>query len=227
VTVSATSDVYFDPYSVEINADPYPCSSDSAGRCRCYYNAQHDFYAVSRYEDVNRGIVDHQTYSSRQGCDPRVGSGADFPIPSGVLIFEDPPIHDIPSQAAGPDVHPAQDRPARGEDPQLLRRLPRPDRRAGRFDFVTDLGAVMPMKTISAADRHTHGDQEKIRDHVTSQMKTEAGQPMKAAEEGLVSGDIFADYIGLAGRQSVRRHHDELLNVRIRRRDRDHPPADP
>ena len=35
MTVSAESDVYFDPYDVGINADPYPVFSASATRRRC------------------------------------------------------------------------------------------------------------------------------------------------------------------------------------------------
>jgi cytochrome P450 len=85
----------------------------------------------------------------------------------------------------------------------------------GTFDFVTDLGAVMPMKTISALIGIPEGDQEKIRDHVTSQMKTEAGKPMKAAEEGLVSGDIFADYIDWRVDNPSDDIMTELLNVQF------------
>jgi cytochrome P450 len=90
----AASDVYFDPYSVDINADPYPTFARLREEAPLYYNSQHDFYAVSRYEDVNRGIVDHGTFSSAKGAIVEL-IRADFPIPSGVLIFEDPPVHDI------------------------------------------------------------------------------------------------------------------------------------
>jgi cytochrome P450 len=81
------------------------------------------------------------------------------------------------------------------------------------FDFFADLGAVLPMKTISALIGIPEGDQEKIREHVTSQMKTEAGKPMKAAEEGLVSGDIFADYVDWRVDNPSDDIMTELLNV--------------
>ena len=64
----------------------------------------------------------------------------------------------------------------------------------GAFDFVTDLGAVMPMKTISALIGIPEGDQEKIRDHVTSQMKTEAGKPIKAVAVWMVHGVCVSEY---------------------------------
>lgn len=212
VTLSATSDVYFDPYSVEINADPYPVFKRLREEAPLYYNAQHDFYALSRYDDVNRGIVDHGLFSSAKGAILEL-IRADFPIPSGVLIFEDPPIHDIHRKLL-----------ARMFTPRKIALLEAKIRDycaesldavvgAGKFDFVADLGAVMPMKTISALIGIPEGDQEMIREHVTSQMKTEAGKPMKAAEEGLVSGDIFADYVAWRVDNPSDDIMTELLNV--------------
>ena len=48
----AASDVYFDPYSVDINADPYPTFARLREEAPLYYNSQHDFYAVSRYDYI-------------------------------------------------------------------------------------------------------------------------------------------------------------------------------
>lgn len=94
MTVGAPSDVYFDPYDVGINADPYPTFRRLREEAPLYYNPQHDFYALSRHADVNKAIVDHGTFSSARGAIIELIK-ANIPIPSGVLIFEDPPIHDI------------------------------------------------------------------------------------------------------------------------------------
>jgi cytochrome P450 len=217
VTVSApsqnpTSDVYFDPYSVEINADPYPVFKRLREEAPLYYNAQHDFYAVSRYEDVNRGIVDHGTFSSAKGAIIELIK-ADFPIPSGVLIFEDPPIHDIHRKLLARMFTPRKIAVLEEKIRQYCVESLDPVVGTGKFDFVTDLGALMPMKTISALIGIPEQDQQAVRDHVTSQMKTEAGQPMKAAEQGLVSGDIFADYIDWRVDHPSDDIMTELLNV--------------
>lgn len=68
MTVNATNDVYFDPYDVDINADPYPAFARLREQAPLYYNDQHDFYALSRYDDVTRGIVDHGLFSSARGA---------------------------------------------------------------------------------------------------------------------------------------------------------------
>ncbi len=61
MTTSATSEVYFDPYDVELNRDPYPMFRRLREEAPLYYNEQHDFYAVSRFDDVNAALVDHET----------------------------------------------------------------------------------------------------------------------------------------------------------------------
>ena len=58
-TEAAKSDVYFDPYDVGINADPYPTFKRLRDETPLYYNAAHDFYAISRFADVNKALVDH------------------------------------------------------------------------------------------------------------------------------------------------------------------------
>jgi cytochrome P450 len=50
-------DVYFDPYDVDVIADPYPMYRRLREQAPLYYNAQHDFYALSRYTEVDPGVV--------------------------------------------------------------------------------------------------------------------------------------------------------------------------
>jgi len=211
-TVEATRDAYFDPYSVELNADPYPAFRRLREDAPLYYNEKFDFYALSRYDDVNRGIVDHGLFSSAKGAILEL-IRADFPIPSGVLIFEDPPVHDIHRKLLARMFTPRKIALLEAKIRDYCAESLDAVMGAGKFDFVADLGAVMPMKTISALIGIPEGDQELIREHVTSQMKTEAGKPMKAAEEGLVSGDIFADYIDWRVDNPSDDIMTELLNV--------------
>ena len=67
MTADTTSDVYYDPYDVEINADPYPVFRRLREEAPLYYNEQYDFFAVSRFDDVERGLVDRETYISGRG----------------------------------------------------------------------------------------------------------------------------------------------------------------
>ena len=58
--------VYYDPYDVEINADPYPVYRRLREEAPLYYNEPHDFFAVSRYDDVEKVLVAKETYRSEE-----------------------------------------------------------------------------------------------------------------------------------------------------------------
>ena len=195
VTVSTTeappSDVYFDPYDVDINADPYPTFRRLRDEVAAVLQRQHDFYALSRFADVNKALVDHETFSSARGAIIELIK-AEHRDPAGHRHFRGPADSRHPPQAAGEDVHAAQGQRARAHDPGVLRAEPRPAGRRGAFDFVADLGAQMPMKVISALLGIPEDDQEMIRDHANAQLRTEAGKPMKHAEDGFGSRRIYS-----------------------------------
>ena len=58
-----------------------------------YYNEKYDFFALSRFDDVEQGLKDWHTYSSAKGTLIELIK-ADFEMPPGSIIFEDPPPHD-------------------------------------------------------------------------------------------------------------------------------------
>ena len=155
-TVEATNDVYFDPYDVEINADPYPVFARLREEAPLYYNAQHDFYALSRLADVNRALVDHETFSSAQGAIIELIK-ADFEIPSGVLIFEDPPIHDIHRKLLARMFTPRKIAAAGAQDPRVLRREPRPAGRHGQVRLRHRLRRHHADEGHQRAARHPRG----------------------------------------------------------------------
>ncbi|QRY45321.1 cytochrome P450 [Mycolicibacterium boenickei] len=194
MSVSATSDVYFDPYDVEINANPYPTFARLREESPLYYNEQHDFYALSRFADVNKGLVDHETFSSARGAIIELIK-ANIDIPSGALIFEDPPIHTVHRKLLARMFTPRKINALEPKIREFCAQSLDPLVGAGKVDFIKDFGAIMPMRVISALLGIPEDDQQMIRDHGNDQLRTEAGKPMKAAQEGLVDGSIFETYI--------------------------------
>jgi cytochrome P450 len=192
--VSTTSDVYFDPYDVEINANPYPTFARLREESPLYYNEQHDFYALSRFSDVNKGLVDHETFSSARGAIIELIK-ANIDIPSGALIFEDPPIHTVHRKLLSRMFTPRKINALEPKIREFCAQALDPLVGTGKIDFIKDFGAIMPMRVISALLGIPEDDQEMIRDHGNDQLRTEAGKPMKAAEQGLVDGSIFETYI--------------------------------
>ncbi len=113
MTTTAPTDVYYDPYDVELNADPYPMFKRLREEKPLYYNETHDFYALSRFADVNAALIDKDTFSSARGAIIELIK-ANIEIPPGVLIFEDPPIHTMHrncSHACSPHVRYPRSKP--------------------------------------------------------------------------------------------------------------------
>jgi cytochrome P450 len=212
VTTSTDSQVRFDPYDAELIVNPYPMFARLREEAPLYYNAQYEFYALSRFADVNKALVDHDTFSSARGAILELIK-ANLDIPSGMLIFEDPPIHDVHRKLLSRMFTPRKIGALEPMTREFCAQLLDPLVGTGRFDFVTDLGAMMPMKVISALLGIPEDDQVYIRDRGNAQLRTEAGKPMRAAEHGLSVGEQFAAYIDWRADNPSDDIMTELLNV--------------
>jgi len=212
VTASTDSDVHFDPYDVELIADPYPMFARLRDQAPLYYNAEYDFFAMSRFADVNKAVIDHVTYSSARGVILELIK-ANLEIPSGMLIFEDPPIHDVHRKLLSRMFTPRKIGALEPMIRDFCAQLLDPLVGSGRFDFVKDLGAIMPMKVISMLLGIPENDEEYIRDRANAQLRTEAGKPMKAVERGLSVGEQFEAYIDWRAENPSDDIMTDLLNV--------------
>jgi cytochrome P450 len=212
VTASTDRDVHFDPYDVALIADPYPMFARLRNEAPLYYNPEFDFFAVSRFADVSKALVDHSTFSSARGAILELIK-ANLEIPPGMLIFEDPPIHDVHRKLLSRMFTPRRIAALEPAIREFCAGCLDPLVGTGRFDFVADLGAQMPMKVISMLLGIPEDDQEYIRDRGNAQLRTEAGKPMKAAEHGLSVGEQFEAYIDWRAAHPADDIMTELLNV--------------
>jgi cytochrome P450 len=212
VTVSAASDVYFDPYDVELNADPYPMFRRLREESPLYYNEQHDFYTLSRFADVDNAIVDYTTFSSARGAILEL-IRANIEMPPGVLIFEDPPVHDIHRKLLSRMFTPRKISDLEPKIREFCARSLDPLVGTGKFDFVNDLGAQMPMRVIGMLLGVPEEDQEAARDFANAQMRTEAGKPMDFSAETMLNGEFFGQYIDWRAQHPSNDIMTELLNA--------------
>ncbi|CAN5817924.1 cytochrome P450 [soil metagenome] len=194
MTASATSDIHFDPYDADLIVDPYPMFRRLRDELPLYYNSQHDFYALSRFADVNDAAVDHRTFSSARGNILEL-IRAQMPIPSGLLVMEDPPRHDVHRKLLSRMFTPRKI----GQLEQMIRDYCAlcldPLVGAGGFDFIAHLGAEMPMRVICSLLGIPSEMQEAVRDRSNAHLITEAGQPMETATSGFDDGTFFVEYV--------------------------------
>jgi cytochrome P450 len=211
VTVTAPDGVYYDPYNVEINADPYQAFRAIREEAPLYYNEQHDFYALSRFADVDAALVDHETFSSARGAIIELIK-ANIDIPPGVIIFEDPPIHDVHRKLLARMFTPRKITALEPKIREFCAQSLDPIAGGDSFDFVGDLGAQMPMRVIGMLLGVPEEYQEAARDMTNNQMRTEAGKPMDAAA-GMDTGEFFAEFIDWRAKHPSDDIMTDLLNV--------------
>jgi cytochrome P450 len=189
-----TTDVYYDPYDRAIDADPYPVYARLRDEAPLYYNEPHDFYAVSRFEDVQRGLLDRETFSSARGSVLEFIK-ANIEMPPGLVIFEDPPLHDIHRGLLSRVFTPKKMLALEDKVREFCGRVLDPLVGAGRLDFVADLGEQIPMRTIGMLLGVPEADQEEARDRANASLRTDPGQPMEVTADNLGHADFFSDYI--------------------------------
>ncbi|MBU8810465.1 cytochrome P450 [Mycolicibacterium goodii] len=186
-TTSAAPEVYYDPYNIQLNMEPHEVFARIREEAPLYHNEQHDFYALSRYHDVNKAVIDHETFISGRGALLElIKSGME--IPPGTLIFEDPPIHNIHRNLLSRMFTP---RKVLALEPQIREFTTRClDAVAGSdtFDFVNDLGEQMPMRVIGMLLGIPEDRQRAIADHGEETLQ---GQTVDA----LATGEVFGEFI--------------------------------
>lgn len=185
MTVDPAVELYYDPYDFAIDDNPYPIWRRMRQEAPLYYNDKYNFYALSRYHDVAKALPDWETYRSGRGTTADIlFSGIE--VPPGILLFEDPPLHDLHrrllSRVFTPRRMLAVEDLVRGFCARALDPLMDGD----GFDFVTDLGAIMPMRTIGYLLGIPEDGQEKIRARTDKNISV-------GNDAGDVSATVFAE----------------------------------
>ncbi|KUI34833.1 cytochrome [Mycobacterium sp. IS-1590] len=180
-------ELYYDPYSIELNMNPYAVFARLREEAPLYYNAKHDFYALSRFEDVNKAVIDHQTFISGRGALLEIiKSGME--IPPGTLIFEDPPIHNIHRNLLSRVFTPRKVQALEPQIREFTSRCLDPLVGTETFDFVHDLGAQMPMRVIGMLLGIPEADQRRVTEHGEATLQSDS-------VDLLATGEVFAEFI--------------------------------
>ena len=83
----------YDPYDYVIDANPHPVWKRLRDEAPVYYNEQHDFYALSRFDDVLAAHLDPATFSSAHTTVLEMMEPEPDPFMTSMMIFMDPPQH--------------------------------------------------------------------------------------------------------------------------------------
>jgi cytochrome P450 len=206
--VAAKGPVDWNPFEARFAEDPYPVYARLREEAPLYRNDKHDFWAVSRYDDVELGLSDWKTFSSSRGSILEIiQSGIE--MPPGTVIFEDPPAHRLHRSLLSRLFTPRAIAALEPAIRQFCVRALDPLVGADGFDMMKELGAELPMRVIGALMGIPEEDQEAIRDHNDAILRTRSGERMKYTTSSVLTNGVFADYI------NWRREHpsDDLMTA--------------
>jgi cytochrome P450 len=204
----STDAIEYDPFSYELDLDPYPTYRAMRDRAPVYHNPRLDFFALTRFQDVLDAFLDWQTYSSARGT---VLELMDGPVPGPMIIFMDPPrqtrLRNLVSKAFTP-------RRIAALEP-VIRELTRTylDRLVGRprFDAVKEFSAKLPMDVISTLLGIPAEDRDRVRGWSNAVLHRDPGNPLPNAE-GLRAMGQLASYVDAALADRRRQTRDDLLS---------------
>ncbi|WP_205876977.1 cytochrome P450 [Mycobacterium camsae] len=213
MTVTSETDVYYDPYDVDITANPYPTFARLRDEAPLYYNERYNFWAISRHADVEKALSDWETFSnSRSDILELIQSK--FPMPPGVMMFEDPPVHTMLRGVMSRVFTPRRMAAIEDQIRTYCVRCLDPLVGSDGFDIIAELASMMPMRVIGMLLGIPEDDQIGVRDANDANLRTKPGTPMKVADpDSIADGRIYADYVDWRAKNPSDDLMTALLNV--------------
>jgi len=215
VTGANTVDLYYDPFDFDIDDDPYPTWKRMRDEAPLYYNEKYNFYALSRYEDVARELPNWATYRSGRATTMDIIMRG-LEVPPGVILFEDPPLHDLHRRVLSRVFTP---RRMEAIEPLARRYCERAlDQLVGssRFDFIADLGAQIPMRTIGYLLGIPEEGQQAVRDNTNQAIGLKDSSGYAVSENAFENSyQLFADYIEWRAEHPSDDLMTQLLNAEV------------
>ena len=194
MSTTTASDVYYDPYDVEINAEPYAIYARLREEAPIYHNETYDFWMLTRHGDVEKALVNWPVFTStRSDILDVIRSGYD--LPGGVIMFEDPPVHTTHRGLMARVFTPRRMAELEDRVRQYCIGCLDPLVGSSGFDIIEELATSMPMKVIGMLLGIPEQDQVAVRNKTDNNLRTEPGQPMDIKQDEIASGAMFEDYI--------------------------------
>lgn len=208
---NASEAVYWDPYRPDLNENPYPTFKRLREEAPLYYNKEYDFFALSRFADIDANFANTEIFSSARS-DIMEFIRADFEVPNGMFIWHDPPKHtayrNVVTRVFTPKRMNALEQQIRDYTARCLDPLIGQD----KIDFIADLGFKLPGGVIGMLLGIPDEDRDAVRERVDAALRTEEGKPMEL-NQASYKGEGFEDYLDWRAKNPSNDLMTELLNV--------------
>jgi cytochrome P450 len=171
------TEVYWDPFDVEIDRDPYAIWKRLRDEAPVYRNEQYDFFALARFDDVEAAHRDPGTFSSAHGTVLEI-MGPDPMVRGAGIIFMDPPDHTRLRALVSRAFTPRRIGMLEERIRELCHDFLGAQARNTTFDYVQDFGARLPALVIASLLGVPLVDQDEVRKHIDLTFHIEPGVGM-------------------------------------------------
>jgi cytochrome P450 len=218
MTVEATVAPVYNPYDYSIHEDPYPTYAALREQAPVYFNAEHEFWALSRHADVAAGFRDNERLLSADGVS--LDPAATGPQAARVMSFlaMDEPRHGRMRRLVAKGFTPRRVLDLEPRVREITDEHLAPALETGSFDFIEDLAAKLPMDVISELLGVPVSDRAELRRLADAVVHREDGVydvPPAAVSASLDLAVYYLDLIGERRRSPREDLTSALLEVEI------------
>ncbi len=182
----------FNPYDWATHEDPYPLYRALRDRAPCYYNADFDFWALSRYDDVLAGFRDPERLSNAQGVALEREQILEAQAVMSFLAM-DPPRHGRIRTLVSRGFTPRRVRDLEPRIRALAVHYIEAFRDRGECDFIAEFAGKLPMDVISEMLGVPKQDRDTLRTWADLVVHREAGKEA-VPPEGLAAAANMLRY---------------------------------
>jgi cytochrome P450 len=197
------TDLYWDPFTPELRDDPYPLWKRLRDEAPVWHNDRYDFWALTRFADIEEAHKDYDTFVSSHGT--TVETMSDDPIPTGMIIWTDPPKHTMLRKLVSRAFTSRRVSSLEDRVREVCGELLDPHVGEPRFDYVQDFSAILPPTMISVLLGVPEQDRDYLRGVVDDIFHIEegaVGMVNEVATNALVEMNSY-----LAGQFADRKQH--------------------
>jgi cytochrome P450 len=193
-----TTELYYDPWDYAIDADPYPVWKRLRDEAPVYWNEEHRFFALSRYDDVLDGLLASDTFVSSHGIVLEMIGDQDYEIP--MMIMMDPPGHTKLRKLVSRAFTPRRVADLEPTIAALCREFLDEVDGEPEFDYIDKFAGLLPPTVILSLLGFPEGHAREFRALTDASLHVEEGETMQAGslrarlvgENGEIANEAFA-----------------------------------
>ncbi|WP_063131235.1 cytochrome P450 [Nocardia fusca] len=175
MTAASLEPVTFDPYDYVFHEDPYPIYARLRAEAPLYYNAELDFYALSRHADVTAGFRNAAALSNANGVSLDPAAWGPHAHKTMSFLAMDDPRHMRMRKLVFKGFTPKRVADMETRIRELTLEYLEPALERGEFDWIQDFAGKLPMDVISELMGVPAADRDEIRHMADTVMHREDG----------------------------------------------------